>query len=99
MNSLRSWWTKNSGGAKIVTVLAALLVLQIGLCWTTPFTVVPAYLAVHGPSSDSELGLGLMIWQGILCIVTFLALFVAAVAWAAEGRNSRDSNENEDNDD
>ena len=62
-----------------MVLLAALFMVQIGLCFSTGWTVQPAYKAIFGPSSDPELGLGLIISQGILCAVTFLALVVATV--------------------
>jgi len=54
---LGRWWSEKSGKAKVVTVLATLLILQIGLCFGTP-AIVPWYQIIFGPSSDSELGLG-----------------------------------------
>jgi hypothetical protein len=85
--TIRSWWKRKSGAAKVVTVLAALLTLQIGLCFSTSATVLPAYLAIFGPSRDSELGLGLIIWQGLLSFVT-AALLLGALVMAAVGTHT-----------
>ena len=96
---IQNWWKRRSGGAKAVTVLATLLTLQIGLCFSTGLTVLPAYQAIFGPSSDSELGLGLIIWQGILCGVTILLLAVTVIgaAWVGgfskKDRSGKDSND------
>jgi len=82
-----------------VVMLAALLMVQIGLCFSTGSTVQPAYKAIFGPSSDPELGLGLMISQGILCAVTILALVIATVivgvggGFAAKGNSKGDAND------
>ena len=83
--SFGQWWKRKSGGAKTVVGLAALLMVQIGLCFSTGWTVQPAYKAIFGPSSDPELGLGLMIWQGLLCGVTILALVIATVVVGVGG--------------
>ncbi len=80
--TIQNWWKRKSGPAKLVTALSALLLLQIGLCWSTP-AVLPWYFAVFGPSSDSEFGLGLMIVQGILCLVTCAVLLGMTVIWLA----------------
>jgi hypothetical protein len=78
--SVGKWWKQKSGQAKTVTALAVLLMLQIGLCFSTP-AMMPWYESIFGPSRDSELGLGLMIGQGLLCLVNLVVLFVVVVAW------------------
>jgi len=84
--SLRSWWKTSSGTAKTVTVLATMLILQIGVCFGGTSAIASWYEAIFGPTHDSELGLGLTIWQGIFGIVTFIALSIALIV-AAAGRN------------
>jgi riboflavin transporter FmnP len=91
--NFRGWWNRKSGRAKVVAVLATLLVLQIGLCWTNPRTVLPLYLWIFGPSSDSELGLGLSIWQGILSIVTFFFLLIALALRPGDADKHNSTNE------
>jgi heme A synthase len=95
--SIKTWWRKKSRPPKVVTVLATLLVLQIGLCWSTPLTVLPAYLAVFGHSSDSELGLGLEIWQGMLSIALFFLLALAILVSLGD-RSKADEPDEEKND-
>jgi hypothetical protein len=73
----------------MVAVLAGLLVLQIGLCFSTGSTVMPAYVAIFGRSRDSELGLGLMIYQGILCLGTLLMLIVVGIIWLNERHTNK----------
>jgi len=90
---------RKSGGAKAVTVLATLLILQIGLCFSTDATVLPAYRAIFGPSYDPELGLGLVMWQGILCGVTIMLLALTAIGvgvgggFSKKNRSRKDSND------
>jgi len=97
--SLGEWWKRQSGGAKAMTVLATLLTLQIGLCFSTGLTVLPAYQAIFGPSSDSELGLGLIIWQGILCGVTILLLAITVIVVGVGGGFSKKDRSRRDSDD
>jgi hypothetical protein len=68
-----------------VVVLAVLLILQIGLCFSTDSTVMPAYEAIFGRSSDPEAGIGFAVAQAMLCGVTLLALIIAVVATANSG--------------
>jgi hypothetical protein len=66
-------------------VLAVLLILQIGLCFSSDSTVIPAYEAIFGPSHDPEAGIGFAVVQAMLCGVTFVALIFAVVATANLG--------------
>ena len=34
--SLKAWWPRKSGQAKLVTALTTLLILQIGTCFASP---------------------------------------------------------------
>lgn len=68
-----------------MAVLAVLLILQIGLCFSTDSIVTPAYEAIFGASHDPEAGIGFAVVQAMLCGVTFVALLVAIVATASSG--------------
>ena len=80
-----NWWKRRSGGAKTVVVLAALLILQIGLCFSSDSTVIPAYEAIFGASHDPDAGIGFAVVQAMLCAVTFVALLIASIATGAGG--------------
>jgi hypothetical protein len=90
---------RRSGGAKTVVVLALLLILQIGLCFSTDSTVLPAYEAIFGASHDPEAGIGFAVVQAMLCGVTFVALIIAVVATAnCGGFKARGGSGKENND-
>lgn len=77
--SLREWWRNKSGGAKTITVLCTLLILEIGLCFSTP-SIVNSYEAIfHIKPMDDEFGdgFGFMIILAMLCVLTLIALLVA----------------------
>lgn len=78
--SLRDWWRNRSGKAKTVTVLCALLILQIGLCFGTS-SIVNSYQAVFHvkPSANEEFSpsVGFMIIEAMLAAVTGIALLAA----------------------
>jgi branched-subunit amino acid permease len=90
--SFKTWWQTKGSKSKTITVLATLLILEIGLCFSTPFTVAPAYEALFGPTHDSELGLGLEIWQFFLWLFT-LAILVAVFMVLPSDLNSGNSDE------
>jgi branched-subunit amino acid permease len=93
--SLNRWWLKKNAKSKTITVLAALLLVEIGLCFSTPVTVAPAYEALFGPSHDSELALGLQIYQFFLWLITLAMLGAVAVLWH-RNRDSGKTDEEED---
>jgi len=83
--SFGKWWKRRSGGAKTVVALAVLLILQIGLCFSSDLTVIPAYEAIFGASHDPEAGIGFAVVQAMLCAVTGVALLVAFLGVVAGG--------------
>jgi hypothetical protein len=78
--NLRIWWTCKSGKEKVITVLAVVLILQIGLCFSTP-ALMPWVAAVfhirHGNNPLDDLGP--MVVQMFLCIGTIVFLIIEAV--------------------
>jgi hypothetical protein len=91
MMSLREWWRNRSGRAKAVTVLATILILQIGLCFGTP-SIVNSFQAIfHLKPSDDEFGdgLGYMMLEALLCIVTLLALIVVPLFFRSRSTPQR----------
>jgi hypothetical protein len=71
--SYQSWWQQKSRRSKAITILATLLILQIGLCFSTPVGV--SWFDNHLGTRldpDSYGGLGYMIFEAILAGVVFL---------------------------
>lgn len=73
--SIQSWWQQKNRRAKAVTVLATMLILQIGLCFGTPKSVswLDDLAGTH-LSRDPFAALGYMFFEAILAIVVFLVL-------------------------
>jgi len=71
--SFQSWWQQKGRRSKAVTVLATLLILQIGLCFGTPVgvTSIDTLFSTH-LSRDPFAALGYMFIEAILAIVVFL---------------------------
>jgi hypothetical protein len=97
--SFDAWWKRRSGGAKTVTVLAALLMLKIGLCFSTGWTVQPVYEAIVRPRRDSEVELGLVFIEAILSGVTFVLLVVASIVVGVFGGFAKTTNSKGDSND
>jgi len=78
---IAEWWRHKSGKAKTVTVLAVVLIAQIGLCFSTE--PVMHWLSPFFPRIDNDPmeSLGLMIWQAMFCLLTIGMIFVASVFW------------------
>ncbi len=82
--SFREWWRNRSGRAKAVTVLSALLILQIGLCFGTPSIVGSFQTAFHiKPSGNEEFGpsMGYMFLEAFLALMTGIALLAMFVSY------------------
>jgi hypothetical protein len=96
---IRAWWKQSSGLAKTVTILSALLLLQIGVCALTP-TVLPWYEAVFQvpPSHDPLEALGLMAFQAILCVCSLVILFFAWVAFTSRSKRRKIDSPEDPND-
>lgn len=73
--SFQSWWHDRSFLAKLIALFAALLIGQIGLCFSTPYTVQPTVELISGHADQ----LGLLIIQAIFCVLTFLTLIVLVI--------------------
>lgn len=84
--SFAAWWKRSSGSAKTITVLAAILLLQIGVCGLTPVVVGWYRSFVPDPSHDPFEGLALMALQAVLCIGTLIAMFCV---WVVMGSTSK----------
>src|ERR1700739_3334270 len=72
MSLQRSWQEKNRR-AKAITILATLLILQVGLCFGTPKGVswLAALVGTH-MSRDPFDALGYMFFEALIAIVVFL---------------------------
>jgi hypothetical protein len=79
-NRFKTWWLSKSGFAKTVTVLCAILILQIGVCFASP--AEPAWFDAlfHIRRSPYQLNLAFAVWQAIFCCVTAFVLFMTLLA-------------------
>jgi hypothetical protein len=84
---LPEWWIRKSGQAKTITLLAALLTLQIGLCVSTETITNSLHMPIPQGYDHPMWNLNLMVWQFFLCLVT-LALIVALAVWWHQGLSS-----------
>jgi hypothetical protein len=77
--SLQSWWQQKSRRAKTITILATLLLLEIGLCFGTPVGVSWSDTAFGTHfGRDPFASLGYMFIQAIVAGITLL-IFLGAV--------------------
>jgi uncharacterized membrane protein len=97
--TIAHWWGRRSGSAKTVTVLAVLLILQIGLCFSTPYTVQPIHDAMFGRDTGELAGLGLWMVQAFLCVCTLVFLIIAIIVSAVSGRSAAKSSPKGDSND
>jgi hypothetical protein len=86
MTEFKSWWKRSSGTKKTVTLFATILILQMGLCFSTDYWM-PVYEHVTGHIHESEAGLGLVIMQAFLCGLT-LFIFIVSLIVVAVRRKS-----------
>ena len=92
----KRWWEEKSGKSKTLTVLSALLILQIGLCFATP-TIQPwLYDLLHVRSSQELEELGWMFVEAIACLATVLILALIAIFWHPDLTSSKKKRENHD---
>jgi hypothetical protein len=86
-----NWWRRKSGRAKTVTVLAVVLLLQIGLCFGTPEATswFDDLFRIH--RDDPFYALGWMMFEALLCIVTVIVLFVVAFGFTGLFPDTRDT--------
>lgn len=96
---IKRWWYQKSGQAKAITALSVLLILQIGLCFSTETVTSWATAIFHLHRSDDPMeSLGLMVWQGVFCVVTLVLIVVAGVFWLP-GLSSGSKGSRKDTDD
>lgn len=79
--SLKAWWRRKSGPAKLVTALTTLLILQIGTCFASPGQ--PAWFdkLFHIKPSRYGFRAGLVVVEAYFCIGTFILLLIALMVW------------------
>jgi len=75
--NLRQCWKRSNGSAKAVTLLATLLILQIGLCFASPGEPRWFDVLFHIRPAPDRLPLGLVGAEFELCCATGLLLLVA----------------------
>ncbi len=76
--SFNDWWRKKNGKQKTITILATLLVLDIGLCFATPYGLSLIDGIFRRTARDPLEGLGWMFCQAVFCGILVL---VIAVMW------------------
>lgn len=91
---IRNWWYLRDGRSKAITVLAVLLLLQIGLCFQSP-KVAPWFIRTfHVTSLDVPMqGLSLMIWQAALCAITACLLIAVVIGLFLSPRRAKNQHE------
>lgn len=94
--NFKTWWRRKDGQSKAVTILATLLILEIGLCFSTPYTIVGVHRIFRIQDQPLQ-GLGLMLLQAVACFITLVLLFFAFIAWPS-GVESNDSAERDSDD-
>jgi hypothetical protein len=78
--SLQSWWLQKSRRAKTITILAILLLLEIGLCFGTPVGVSWSDTAFGTHfGRDPFASLGYMFIQAIVAGIMFLIFLGVAI--------------------
>jgi hypothetical protein len=81
-NGFGAWWKRTSGTKKTVVIFATLLVLQMGLCFSTGYWL-PVYQHAIGARQDIEDGIGYLGIQFFLCGFTFFIFIVSLIVVAA----------------
>jgi hypothetical protein len=79
--SLKTWWSERCGAAKTLTVLATLLILQIGLCFSAP--AIDSWfrgLFYSGRSGDPYGPIGAMLLLAVTSGLTAVALLIVLLA-------------------
>jgi uncharacterized membrane protein len=95
--SIRTWWKRKSAGGKLVTALAWLLMLEIGLFFSLDL-LARWYVAIFGRMPDPYFPLGQGIGLILLSIAT-LALLILVMIVMLVGEHdfqNRDSEEDSD---
>lgn len=78
----RNWWYRHDGRSKAITALAVLLLLQIGLCFSSPGVAPWFGRTFHITSLDDPMQtLLLMFWQERLCVLTACLLIAVAMGF------------------
>jgi hypothetical protein len=75
------WWKRKSGQAKTITLLAVLLTLQIGLCFSTGTITNSLHTPIPQGYDHPMWDFTLMLWQCLFCVVTLALIVVLAVWW------------------
>jgi hypothetical protein len=83
-NRFKTWWLSRNGYAKTVTVLCAILILQIGVCFSP--LAEPVFSQLHILNFLNDLGVA--VWEAIFCCVTALALLVTLILWSVNSSSA-----------
>jgi hypothetical protein len=92
--SFRNWWRRKGGRSKTITILATLMILQIGLCFSTPKGVSWYRALFHLKPSDDPLEmLGIMCSEAVLCLVTVVLLVLITIFWNPDVKSPKRNEE------
>jgi hypothetical protein len=92
-------WKQKNVPAKVVTVLAVLLILQIGFCFGAPISATLFDALFHiKPSYGPLEWLGMMSIFAVTSLVSAAALIVAVIVSAASRRATTDEARKDPND-
>jgi hypothetical protein len=92
------WWREKSGAAKVLVVLAVLLMLQIGLCVATPALTQRWDMVQQKPAGEGGGTFGLVLWELLFCVANAAAIFIAGVWWLMGAVNGRRKSQERIND-
>jgi len=84
--NVKRWWHEKSGRSKVLTALATILILDIGLCFATP-EIVPPLWSLLGVRNEGNDDLGLMVLQAIFCAALFVAIALVGILWTSDARS------------
>jgi hypothetical protein len=78
---MKRWWKQKSGPAKILLILATLLVAQLILVVATPSLSQQWDTAHHVPAGEGWGTFGLLVGQLSLCFYNVVAMLLTCIWW------------------
>lgn len=81
---IQRWWQQKTLQAKVIAVLATLLILQIGLCFSTP---------AIWPRAGTIFHLRLMVEEAFFCLGTLGLMFLVPVFMLVVRRSGKQKDE------
>jgi hypothetical protein len=81
-NWFKTWWVSRNGYAKTVTVLCAILILQIGVCFASPGEPAWFDALFHIKPGPDNLRIAFAFWEAVFCCVTAFVLVMTLILWS-----------------